>query len=246
MLSVRAKKILSFIISLGLVLSVVGSQVKAAPKADCECFTDLDQLSPIQVYKNQSKVSTAKCIAAATDKCTPGDQSGAFVKGALYPDCIRRLDNPTNSDGMGKDSEERCKNFAADWAKKRDQMIANGKKDVDSAATESSGGVSTLTGWINKCGKANMDSSCKDITIFVKLALDIINYLFAIVGGLALGVFVYGGFVLILSRGNPDKVQQGTGAMLNAVIGIVVAFSGYVLVSFLGEAIGIKSTFQLK
>lgn len=94
--------------------------------------------------------------------------------------------------------------------------------------------------------KMDKSSPCRNINIFVVLLIQIAGYLFTFIGGLALLVFVYGGFVLILSQGNPEKVKQGTGAMISAVIGLLVAFGGYLLISFLGELVGLGKAFILK
>ena len=62
----------------------------------------------------------------------------------------------------------------------------------------------------------------------------------------ALGAFVYGGFLLIISQGETEKVKKGTSALTAALIGLVIAFGGYMLVSFLGTALGLSETFLLK
>ncbi len=87
---------------------------------------------------------------------------------------------------------------------------------------------------------------CADISIFVETLIGVGGVLFSVIGGLALVMFVYGGFVLILSQGNSEKVKKGTEIMVAAIIGLVVAFGGYMLVRFLGQAIELKSEFMLK
>ncbi|EKD43814.1 MAG: hypothetical protein ACD_72C00106G0001 [uncultured bacterium] len=102
---------------------------------------------------------------------------------------------------------------------------------------------------ITKCGQPgilkNWPEECKDVSVFVYLLMQLVSYLFGIVGAIALGVFVYGGFVLILSQGNQEKIQQGTGAMVNAFIGMFVSFTGYVLISFVGQVLGLQDKFSL-
>ena len=129
-------------------------------------------------------------------------------------------------------------------------MLVDGKGVVEStsggAKKEPEAGGSVLSALIKRCGATAMDQDCFDITVFISLLIQLTDYLFGIIGALALGSFIYGGFVLILSQGNPEKVKQGTGAMINALIGLLIAFGGYVLVSFLGEILNLKSTFSLK
>ncbi len=89
------------------------------------------------------------------------------------------------------------------------------------------------------------DSPCRDVGIFVILGINIANYLFGIIGALALLMFIYGGVLFIISEGNPERVKKGADAMLAAVIGLIVVFSAYLLVGFLSEAVGVNSQFQL-
>jgi hypothetical protein len=86
---------------------------------------------------------------------------------------------------------------------------------------------------------------CGDVTIFLVLMFNIIRYLFGIIGGVALLYFVYGGFILILSQGNTEKVAQGKAVIVAAVLGIVIAFGGYALVRFVGEIAGVEEYYML-
>lgn len=95
-------------------------------------------------------------------------------------------------------------------------------------------------------GDPTTEGQCRSISIFVILLLNVANYLFSIVGALALLFFIYGGFTLILSRGNSEQTGKGIEIVTAAVIGLVVVFGAYMLVRFLGEAIGLKSEFMLK
>ena len=90
-----------------------------------------------------------------------------------------------------------------------------------------------------------LSEKCKDVTIFLDLMFNIIRYLFSIIGGVALLYFVYGGFIMILSQGNSEKVSQGKGVIVAAVLGIIIAFSGYALVQFVGRVVGISNEFKL-
>ena len=55
----------------------------------------------------------------------------------------------------------------------------------------------------------------------------------SILGSLALAMFVYGGFIWMLSRGNPEKVKKGTDILTWAFIGLIIIFSSYAIVSFI-------------
>jgi len=91
----------------------------------------------------------------------------------------------------------------------------------------------------------NFDPKCDDVGVFIELAINIGAYLFTFIGALALLVFVYGGFKMIISAGDSAKIKEGKNAMVAAVIGIVIAFSGVAIVRFLGEALHIKEEYKL-
>lgn len=92
---------------------------------------------------------------------------------------------------------------------------------------------------------STVNTACDNVNVFIWLAINIGFYLFSFIGALALLMFVYGGFILILSQGNPQKVTQGKNAMVAAVVGMVIAFSAYALVTFLSKTIGVKSEYRL-
>lgn len=58
-----------------------------------------------------------------------------------------------------------------------------------------------------------------------------IKVLLGILGTLALGVFVLGGFYWITSAGNAERVKKGMKMMLYAVVGIFVIFAAYGILS---------------
>ncbi|HAT03524.1 MAG TPA: hypothetical protein DCS29_01970 [Candidatus Magasanikbacteria bacterium] len=68
---------------------------------------------------------------------------------------------------------------------------------------------------------------------------NIIRALTGIMGSAALLVFVYGGVMWLISGGNAERVKAGTQAMIWAVIGIIVVFSSYAIISLVLKALGV-------
>ncbi|MFA5061578.1 MAG: pilin [Patescibacteria group bacterium] len=94
---------------------------------------------------------------------------------------------------------------------------------------------------IQKCGNQTTPSGdCADVSVFVTLLITVGNYVFGIVGALALLFFIYGGFTLILSQGNAEKVKKGMSIIMAAGVGLVIVFSAYILVQFLSTSLGVK------
>jgi hypothetical protein len=87
---------------------------------------------------------------------------------------------------------------------------------------------------------------CRSISIYIILLFNIVNYLFGIVGALALLFFIYGGFTMILSRGNSEQTKKGIEIISAAIIGLIIVFGAYMLVRFLGTTVGLKSVYELK
>lgn len=54
-----------------------------------------------------------------------------------------------------------------------------------------------------------------------------------IIGGVGVLFIIYGGYLIITSQGNPLKLQQGQGFIKYAIVGILLAVFGYVLVRVL-------------
>ena len=95
-------------------------------------------------------------------------------------------------------------------------------------------------------GNPTDEGGCRSISIYIILMFNVVNYLFGIVGALALLFFIYGGFTMILSRGNAEQTQKGIAIISAAIIGLVVVFGAYMLVRFLGTVVGLKSSYSLK
>lgn len=68
--------------------------------------------------------------------------------------------------------------------------------------------------------------------------LNIINYVLAIVGVIALAYLIYGGFRYITSGGNEDTVSDAKNIIINAVIGIIVIGVAAAVVNFVIRGVG--------
>lgn len=95
---------------------------------------------------------------------------------------------------------------------------------------------------------SGMDSAtyCGDYTLndFVKLAVLASQWILGIVGSLALVMFIYGGFMFLISSGSSDKVGQAKKIIVAAVIGLVIVFSSWLIIRFVTQAIGATQPFN--
>lgn len=65
----------------------------------------------------------------------------------------------------------------------------------------------------------------------------LIKFLLALSGSVALLMFVWGGFQYLWSAGDENKVKSGKSTLKNAMIGLVIIFSSYMLVTTLITAL---------
>ena len=65
----------------------------------------------------------------------------------------------------------------------------------------------------------------------------IISVFTGFVGGIALLVFIYGGFQWLTALGNPEKIKKGQEIMLWAILGLVIMFGSYIAAKFIITAL---------
>jgi len=80
------------------------------------------------------------------------------------------------------------------------------------------------------------DGNC-GISDILAVFVNVAEYLLGISGAVALGFFVYGGFVFVLSRGNKAEVDKAFGILKSAVTGIAIIFLSGVLIRFTTQAL---------
>lgn len=76
---------------------------------------------------------------------------------------------------------------------------------------------------------------------FVILAIRVSNIILGVIGSLSLAVFVYAGFLLMLSSGSSDKVSQAKKAIIAAVFGIIITLGSYTIIQFTMTTMGVTT-----
>ncbi len=216
-------KTLLFTLLLAFCLSFAYSIPVKAADSYCFCHKDLNLITPDTLEREGTQGDAY--WKTGCQKVTDQFECAALsARGSGHPVCNRLYDSPTDC----RDAETI---FDAEYAKRI--------RDAGQAGLGTSKGGSAF---IPDCAlQDELTDECKDISIFIILAINIANYMFSIIGALALLMFVYGGFRLIISRGNAEQIDAGKNAMLAAVTGLAVAFSGYLLIQFASSVIGANS-----
>ena len=91
------------------------------------------------------------------------------------------------------------------------------------------------------CG---LDGSCDSLNDLLAQQVGWANYAFSLIGVIGFLSFVIGGVQMITSFGNPEKFKKGTHLMVAAVIGLTIAFSAYLIVKFVLDALGVAPEFR--
>ncbi len=86
--------------------------------------------------------------------------------------------------------------------------------------------------------------TCRSLDDLLVLGINIAKYLFGLIGTIAFAMFIYGGSRMMLSGGGSEGIQAGKDAMLHAVIGLIITFSSYLIVSFVLNMLKVGSDFR--
>ena len=70
------------------------------------------------------------------------------------------------------------------------------------------------------------------------VALAIVDILLRLVGLIAIGYVVFGAIKYVVSQGEPDKVSEAKGTVINALAGLIIATLAVAMVRFLGNRLG--------
>lgn len=100
----------------------------------------------------------------------------------------------------------------------------------------------TIVSLVNPMGGEDADNKRSGDVDMRKILGNIIAKAMGMLGGVALLVFVYGGFEWLTSAGSPEKVKKGSQAMIWAVVGLFLIFGAYAIIRMFFTAIGAKES----
>jgi len=64
-----------------------------------------------------------------------------------------------------------------------------------------------------------------------KLGQNVINFSIEIASVLAIAFIVYGGIMMMLGSGNPQKIKESQGVIWAAIIGVVIALTTWIILN---------------
>lgn len=60
----------------------------------------------------------------------------------------------------------------------------------------------------------------------------LINVFASVMGFLAVGMIIYGGFMLLTAQGDPARIKRGKDVVLYSVIGLILVMLAYAIINF--------------
>lgn len=69
------------------------------------------------------------------------------------------------------------------------------------------------------------------------IVADVIRYAITLVGTLFLAYTVYAGYLILMSRGEEEKLKKGKSTIRTAIIGVLVTLSAYAITVFIARAL---------
>ena len=61
---------------------------------------------------------------------------------------------------------------------------------------------------------------------------NVLNWIFGVIGIVAVIMIILGGFNMMISSGDPGKVKKGKDTILYGIIGLVIAILAFAIVNF--------------
>jgi hypothetical protein len=81
---------------------------------------------------------------------------------------------------------------------------------------------------------------------FENMISSAVNFVLIVASVLFVFNFLIGGIKFMLSGGNREKLDSAKRQLLNAILGIIIIFSSWAVLGFIGEFFGVDfSTFQI-
>jgi type IV secretory pathway VirB2 component (pilin) len=86
---------------------------------------------------------------------------------------------------------------------------------------------SQVTGGINNVNTGG--GTTTDLNTMIK---SVLNWIFGIIGIVAVVMIIIGGFNMMISAGDPGKVKKGKDTILYGIIGLVISILAFAIVNF--------------
>ncbi len=90
----------------------------------------------------------------------------------------------------------------------------------------------TFPAWYKDVTDDNCDIEIDELNDFWVIVMNFIEILLQVVAYVAVGFIIWGGFKYIKSEGEPAKITEAKGAIMGAIIGLVIALTSVAIVEY--------------
>lgn len=73
------------------------------------------------------------------------------------------------------------------------------------------------------------------------VGINVSKIILGVVGSLTLMMFVYAGIMMLISSGNTEQISKAKGILMAAVVGLIIVFASYAIISFVMSSLGITN-----
>jgi len=152
--------------------------------------------------------------------------------------CVSKFDG-----GICKDlTEEECKKSEnCGWSPDQKTCVSKSSAVVDAYLKDKYAVPPGYNGPLPPCA---FSGTCNDVNQLLEVFLNYARMILAGVAGFAFAFFAYGGFLMIFSFGNAERVKKGQQVLVAAVVGLAIVFSAYIIVNFVLDALGVEESFR--
>ena len=91
---------------------------------------------------------------------------------------------------------------------------------------------------VSALSECNVEKTDGDKSLMSNVAM-LINVFASVMGFLAVGMIIYGGFMLLTAQGDPAKIKRGKDVVTYSIIGVILVMLAYAIVNFIMKS-GIK------
>ncbi len=90
----------------------------------------------------------------------------------------------------------------------------------------------TFPTWYKGVTDGDCNVNIDELNDFWVIVMNFIEILLQAVAYVSVGYLIWGGFKYIKSEGEPNKISEAKGAIMNAIIGLVIALTSVALVEY--------------
>ena len=91
---------------------------------------------------------------------------------------------------------------------------------------------------VSALSECNVEKTEGDKSLMSNVSM-LINVFASVMGFLAVGMIIYGGFMLLTAQGDPAKIKRGKDVVTYSIIGVILVMLAYAIVNFVMNS-GIK------